>query len=407
MPKLVHSLPKYRRHRGSNQAVVTLGGRDHYLGPHGTKASKLEYDRLISEWLSSGRSLSFAASQSDITIVEMIAAQLRYAKDYYGTKPTSEYHRIKLILKHLKGMYGRLLACEFGSVELKALRQQLIASGNSRTYINANMKRLIRVFKWAAGEGMVSPLVPQTLALIPCLREGKCEARETEPVGPVDEILVQSTLPHMPEVVADMVRVQLLTGMRPGEVCTMRPCDLDRTSEVWIYSPAEHKTKHHGKRRVVPIGSRAQAVLLKYLARDPQANCFRPCDSEAKRRAAVHAERSTPLSCGNKPGSKRKRRPQRAAGEQYDTRSYGRAITRACDKAFPAPEGIENEALEQWRQEHRWSPNRLRHTAATNVRREFGLEAAQIILGHSQANVTQVYAERDLAKGIEVARKIG
>ena len=37
----------------------------------------------------------------------------------------------------------------------------------------------------------------------------------------------------------------------------------------------------------------------------------------------------------------------------------------------------------------------------------YGLEAAQVILGHSQANITQVYAERDLAKGVEVAKLIG
>ncbi|HEX2473275.1 MAG TPA: hypothetical protein VHK01_00935 [Lacipirellulaceae bacterium] len=60
-----------------------------------------------------------------------------------------------------------------------------------------------------------------------------------------------------------------------------------------------------------------------------------------------------------------------------------------------------------WRTRHRWSPNRLRHTAATEVRRKFGLEGAQIVLGHSRADVTQIYAERDLAKGIEIARRIG
>ena len=49
----------------------------------------------------------------------------------------------------------------------------------------------------------------------------------------------------------------------------------------------------------------------------------------------------------------------------------------------------------------------LTHTAATEIRSKFGLEAAQVILGYSQANVTQVYAERDIAKGIEVAKRIG
>ena len=42
MPRLVRTLPGYRKHKASGQAVVTLNGRDHYLGPHGTKASKRE-----------------------------------------------------------------------------------------------------------------------------------------------------------------------------------------------------------------------------------------------------------------------------------------------------------------------------------------------------------------------------
>ena len=47
--------PAYRKHRRSGQAIVTLSGQDHYLGPHGTKASKSEYDRLVGEWLANGR----------------------------------------------------------------------------------------------------------------------------------------------------------------------------------------------------------------------------------------------------------------------------------------------------------------------------------------------------------------
>ena len=54
-----------------------------------------------------------------------------------------------------------------------------------------------------------------------------------------------------------------------------------------------------------------------------------------------------------------------------------------------------------------WSPNRLRHTAATEIRRQFGLEAAQVTLGHATADVTQVYAERDLAKAVAIMREVG
>jgi hypothetical protein len=55
MPKLLHVTPKYRHHRPSGQAVVTLDGIDHYLGPWQSKASKEEYDRLTGEWLANGR----------------------------------------------------------------------------------------------------------------------------------------------------------------------------------------------------------------------------------------------------------------------------------------------------------------------------------------------------------------
>ena len=65
MPRLVNAVPRYRKHRRSGQAVVTIRGRDHYLGPYGTKASRLEYDRLVpSGWLVGGRRSSPLACQA-------------------------------------------------------------------------------------------------------------------------------------------------------------------------------------------------------------------------------------------------------------------------------------------------------------------------------------------------------
>ena len=137
-----------------------------------------------------------------------------------------------------------------------------------------------------------------------------------------------------------------------------------------------------------------------------------------------HAKRVTPLSCGNRPRSRNSKR-KRAPSNQYNSSSYRRAVHRACDRAFPPPAHLaqrvgetlrdwfarlgENgvNALKEWQIAQRWSPNQLRHTAATKIRREFGLEAAQVILGHAAADVTQVYAERDEEKAREVARKIG
>ena len=72
--------------------------------------------------------------------------------------------------------------------------------------------------------------------------------------------------------------------------------------------------------------------------------------------------------------------------------------------SFTAEERVE---LKKWQSEHRWSPNQLRHTAATEIRREFGLEGAQVALGHASADVTQIYAERDHELARQVAAKLG
>ena len=63
--------------------------------------------------------------------------------------------------------------------------------------------------------------------------------------------------------------------------------------------------------------------------------------------------------------------------------------------------------LRAWEKKHHWHPHQLRHNYATHIRRQYGLEIAQILLGHSKADVTQIYAERDTNRALEVAAKIG
>ncbi len=56
--------------------------------------------------------------------------------------------------------------------------------------------------------------------------------------------------------------------MRPGEVCALRPVDIDRSGDVWEYKPLGHKTEHHDRSRMIYIGPQAQAVLTPFLFRD-------------------------------------------------------------------------------------------------------------------------------------------
>jgi integrase len=167
--------------------------------------------------------------------------------------------------------------------------------------------------------------------------------------------------------------------------------DVDRSGDVWEYRPESHKTEHCNRHRVIFIGPRAKEVLRPYLLREATAYCFSPAESERKRRAQIHEGRKTPLSRGNRPGTNRKTKPKRQPAYRYTADSYRRAVHRACKRAGVA----------------KWSPNQLRHTAATEIRRRYGLEAAQVTLGHAKADVTQVYAERDLARAAQIMAEVG
>lgn len=422
MPRLLHRPPKYRKHKASGQAVVTIAGKDHYLGPYNSKASKLEYDRLVGEWLAAGRPAQAAASANAITVTEVAARFWTFAASFYRKHgdPTGTAENYKPALRLLRQAYGKTSAAAFGPLALKSLQQRMIEAGHSRRYLNDNIDRIRRVFKWAASEELIPGAVPQALATVENLRKDRSAARETPPVLPVSDAMVDATLPFLPVVVADMVRFQRLTGARPGEVCMLRPCDVDCSSEVWVYMPASHKTEHHGRARVICIGPKAQDVLRPYLLRDKTAYCFQPRESEKNRNAERRERRASPMTPSQASRRPRRRR-SRAPSDRYTNDSYRRAIHRACELAFQMPVALRRtpkdeapeasiarrKAAKEWRDANTWHPNQLRHSAATEIRKRFGLEAAQVALGHAQASVTQVYAERDLAKAAAVMKEVG
>ncbi len=406
-------IPSYRKH-SSGQARVTIHGRCFYLGPYGSAQSKKAYNRLIAEYLASGCQVSFGTPASSLCVSELIAEYISYAKKYYGTGVNSEYHRIRYALRVVRRLYGDFSASEFSGLQYKACREifsnepiktktpkstpegkipSKISSKprlRSRQYVNANMRRILRFFKWCASEGRFPTNNYEAMRLIPGLRAGKCSLPEAKKIMPVEEAVIEATLPHLPKMVADMVKLQRLLGCRPSELCGLKPVYINRSNTVWEVKLSLHKTAHKGRERVIYVGPKAQELLLPYLLRDSHSFCFSPSEGERNRRRFLHEKRVTPLNQGNKP-SKPKQNCKRRAGMQYSVHSYARAITRAAEKAGVA----------------HWAPNQLRHSAATDIRRQFGIEAAQVILGHAQLGVTQVYAEKDRALAIQVAQAVG
>jgi integrase len=177
--------------------------------------------------------------------------------------------------------------------------------------------------------------------------------------------------------------------MRPGEVTIVRPCDIDRSGTVWEYRPESHKTEHHGHERVIHLGPQAQTVLAPFLFRDADAYLFSPQDAMENHRRKLRQARKSKVQPSQRDRSRAK--PKKQPGDHYPVAAYDHAVRVACQKA-----GVPH-----------WSPNRLRHSAATEIRRRFGLEASQVFLGHQHADVTQVYAERDVALAERVAAEVG
>lgn len=272
---------------------------------------------------------------------------------------------IRIALRRLLKLYGELTAAEFSPQKLKLVREEFVRDGNCRSVVNANISRIRRMFRWAVENELTPVTTYQALAAVTGLRKGRSSAREPAPVLPVADAAVEAALPFLTAPVQAMVRLQRLTGCRPGEICAMRPTNIERSGDVWCYWPPAHKTEHHGLERRIYLGPRAQAVLQPWLQREPGACCFSPREAEEIRRAERHAARKTPLNQGNRPGTNCRAKPQRQPGDHYTTTSYRRAIERACRLA----------------KIDAWSPNQLRHTRATELRRLHGLDAAQVVLG--------------------------
>jgi integrase len=271
--------------------------------------------------------------------------------------------QIARVLRHLNEFWGKQPVSSFGPSALKALRKQWVDGKICLGVINNRVGIIKQMFDWGGEEEIIPAEVAMAIKIVKPLKKGQSTAIEYDPVEPVADDVVEKTMPYLKPQEQDMVMVQRRISGRPQDIYNMRPCDIDRSEELWVYIPFTYKTKKKdaAKNRVrkLFIGPRTQKILLPYLDR---------CKSNPEQ--FVFTRRS---------------------GKQYIGAVFGKAIADACDKA-----GVP-----------RWSPNQLRHAGGTEVRKKFGLDAAQIALGHAKASTTEIYAKVDEEKAMQVAREIG
>ncbi len=396
---------------------VTLPGHDKRqsipLRPVGAKYATA--DRAVAEAVA--RELWTAAVQAqrhdpregwDGTIGGLRALYTAHAERYYRDrdgKPTRHADSVKAAIRHL-ALFDTLPAQDFGPRDLAAVRDAMVdakttgADGTkrrryARTNINAMVRRIRSMFKWATGQGLIPGATYHGLLGISALQPGRSEARETDPVRPADPAVVLATAKAAPPTVAAMIELQLLTGMRSSELCSMRPKDIDRTGDVWSYRPPRHKTDWRGHVRIVHFGPRCQQIIEPRLRVTlPEAFLFTPKHAQEERWAAMREARQTPVQ----PSQVDRSTGERKWAPRFYADTYGQAVQHAIRRAVKAefiPEGTH------------WHPHQLRHTHATEVRKRFGLDAARARLGQKSLEIASEYAELDAGIAAKIAREIG
>ncbi len=244
MPKLTRKPPADSLHKPSGQARVRYEGRDHYLGAYGSRESREAYARLIAEF--SRDDLAPAPATTFLSVAEVILKFWAHSQTYYrhpdGT-PTGEHLVIRCALKPLRRLFGSTPVGEFRAKQLRLLRDEMIRLGWSRRYVNDQVGRVKRMFSWAVSEDLVPESVTGSLINVKGLEAGRSRAREKPPIRTVADDVVEATLPHLPPVVADAVRVLRLSGARVGEIVAMTADRIDRAD------PGAGSTRRHGTSR--------------------------------------------------------------------------------------------------------------------------------------------------------------
>ena len=351
MARKKNVIPSYLLHKKSGQARVRLNGREHLLGPYGSEQSRIRYGELVAKFASgvpidplaagSNRGPNRGTDSDDPgpSIAELIVAFLSHAETHYvkNGEPTSEQHCIRSAVRPLRELYGLTPAKDFGPLALKAVRSKLVESGLARNTVNSFVGKIRRLFRFGVANEIVPVEVLSRLESVSPLLAGRTEAPDLPPRTAVAQEKIDAVKEFVSSLVCDVIGLQLLTGARSGELLGLTTSTIDRSGEVWFAKLGNHKCQHKGKSRTLHFGPKAQLILSKYLLADPDKTLFK-----------------------------------------ITRTAYCRSITRACDKA-----GID-----------RWTPHWMRHTAATRVREQRGIESTQALLGHSAIDMTEHYSSK-------------
>ncbi len=299
-----------------------------------------------------------AATPAVMSVRTLVRRFMAWAPGHYAPRDgrNNEVRSLEYAVRPVLLIYGDLPAAHFGPVQLAAVQGWLCEQGSSRSTVLARVRKIRRIWRWAVGRGLLPPsILPGLAAVEP---PGAEQAQRRPRVQAVTMEQVEATLAWLEgprtgllsNPLPSMIRVQLLTGMRPGEICAMEGRYVQQRAGTngtpsppvitWTYSPHSHKTAWRGAEHVIPLGPRVQDLIRLRLARSGSGALWRT-----------------------------------RRGTTWTTGSYGTAVHRASLAAGVEP----------------WRPNRLRHLYATLCAERAGRGTAGALLGHRDPRSTSVY----------------
>lgn len=371
------------------------------------RAALAAFKLWLRRWTNDERVKNPGNDGDGYTVAQLAEAFHEHAKITFVKrgKATSTAWNVMYAMQALIDLHGPKPAAVIDGPAIAAVRDAMIhrvvkdeTVARAVTTINDRLHWIKKAFSFARERDLIPKDNLWDICNVSRLVPGRCDARASVPVLPVDEHWMALTKTKATSVVAAMIDLQWLTGMRPEEVCMMRACDIDMTEAVWLYTPMTHKMEHKQQARVIALGPNCQTIVRRFLARSTDAFLFSPAEARAEQIAARRAARKSKLwpSHVTHQAAKRVEQPQWRAGERYTTQSYRKAIHHACRRLQQddphAPQ---------------WNPNQLRHAAATRLNRQFGLDDVAVMLGHQDTQTTKIYARPDVQKAVNIAAKVG
>lgn len=335
------SLPYPKLHKASKQAYLRWDGEYVYFGKYGTAAADNKYQ----EW--KNRILHGAtAASSTYMLIDLI--------NEYATTHAAKVHHEKI--KALKEL-GPLIALRCGEYSPIAYRshREIIASSGTRcgTYINSIMQLMQRIVRYGVSIGKVDIKLYNTLKTVDPLKSFEVE-RQGRKRKAADRKDVERTLESMNDMAADITRLLLFTGARPGEICSMKASEIDKNGPrgTWVYRPQLHKTAHRGKSKYIVFGEKGREIVQRWWP--AKGDLFFPS--------------------------------QVVVGH-YKTKSLLQAVHHACHRV-----GVPI-----------WTPYQLRHLKLTELSVNEGLQIAAQVAGHGETGTTKGYSHQPDKRAIDDA----